>query len=98
MEYEIIWSRRARRDMKAIHVYIAADNAAAADRVCEAIYNRVDLLRSAPRLAQRYECDALFEVRQTVSGKYRIFFAINDAQLRIEVLTVWHGARQEPNL
>ena len=98
MEYEVIWSRRARRDMNAIHDHIAQDNSDAAERVCAAIYTRVELLRSAPRLAQRYECDVQAEVRQTVTGKYRIFFVIDDDRRRIEVLTVWHGARQEPEL
>ena len=98
MEYDVIWSRRARRDMKAIHDYIAEDNADAADRVCDAIYKRVDVLRAVPRLAQRYECDVQGEVRQTVSGKYRLFFVIDDSNRRIEVLAVWHGARQELEL
>jgi plasmid stabilization system protein ParE len=84
--------------MNAIHDYIAEDNPDAADRVCDAIYTRIDVLRSAPRLAQRYECDFKAAVRQTVSGKYRIFFSIDDDQCRIEVLTIWHGARQEPEL
>ncbi len=98
MEYEVIWSWRARNDLKAIHEYIAQDNPDAADHVCDAVYDRVQVLMSAPRLAQRYKCDFPGEVRQTVSGKYRIFFSIDDANHRIEVLTVWHSARQEPEL
>ena len=78
--------------------YIAEDNPNAAVRVCDAIYDRVDILRSAQRLAQFYECDVPGEIRQTVSGKYRIFFLIDDSKHQIEVLTVWHGARQEPEL
>ena len=98
MEYDIIWSRRARDELKAVHEYIALDNPTAADRVCDAITDRVAVLRGAPRLAQRYTSDANAEVRQTISGKYRIFFSINETECRIEVLSVWHSARQEPEL
>lgn len=98
MEFDIIWSIRARAELKAIHDYIAADNPKAAERVCDAIYKRVAVLRGAPRLAQVYDCDSSDEVRHTVSGKYRIFFSINESEHRVEVLCVWHGARHEPDL
>ena len=98
MEFDIIWSNRARAELRAIHDYISLDNPAAADRVCDAIYKRVEVLRGAPKLAQVYDCDSSDEIRHTVSGKYRIFFSINETEHRVEVLCVWHGARQEPEL
>lgn len=98
MDYDIIWSTRARAELKAIHDHIAEDNPKAAKRVCDAIYKRVEVLRGAPRLAQVYDCDSHGEIRHTVSGKYRIFFSVDDTECRVEVLCVWHGARQEPEL
>jgi len=39
-----------------------------------------------------------FEVRQTTYGKYRIFYRLRTRLKRLEILALWHCARQEPRL
>ena len=98
MAYEIIWSARSGADLQEIDEYISKDNPAAAKRVVQGIVNRVARLARLPRLGRKYARVTSKEVRQIIAGKYRIFYSVNEPDSRIEVLRVWHGARQEPPL
>lgn len=98
MAYQVIWTAPASEALEAIRAYIAQDNPQAADRVVDAIVQQADLLETVPRLGPRYPCRTPEEIRQTISGKYRIFYEVFASQERIEILTVWHGARREPRL
>jgi addiction module RelE/StbE family toxin len=98
MAYEIIWSARSRADLEEINAYISKDNAAAAKRTVQGIVDRVAKLSRLPRMGKRYARVTFRDVRQLVSGKYRVFYFVNADEKRIEILRVWHGARQEPPL
>lgn len=88
---EIVWTHEAARCLEEIYDYIASDNPTAAHKVVVGIYEKIQLLRTQPRLGQRYEPIADREVRQTLYGHYRIAYLIVDEQ-RIEILGVFHGA------
>lgn len=55
------------------------------------------MLRSTPRIGVLYLMDVDREIRQLVEGNDRIFYKVNEARHRVEVLLIWHAARQEPN-
>jgi len=38
------------------------------------------------------------DVREISVRPYRVFYRVNESQRFVYVLTVWHGARQEPDL
>ncbi len=98
MDWEIVWTHRSRRDLRAIHDYIAEGNPTAAVEVVDAIMQRVELLQTVPRMGKHYITRNGQEIRQVVSGKYRIFYGLVPERNRVEILTVWHRARQEPDL
>ena len=98
MAFQVEWTERASQAMEAIWTYIACDNPAAADRVIDGIVQQADRLEAVPRLGPWYSCNLPGEIRQTISGKYRIFYEVNESDQRVEILNVWHGARQEPEL
>jgi len=37
-------------------------------------------------------------IRETIAGKYRIYFAVHENEERIEVLHVWNRSRDMPDL
>ena len=98
MEYEIIWTDPASEQLEAIHTYIAEDNPRAAQDTVAAIMASVELLRTTPRMGSIYRPDGKAAIRKVVSGKYRIFYRVVEESKRVEVLLVWHGSRQEPDL
>jgi toxin ParE1/3/4 len=98
MDWTLIWSARAQRELRAAREYIAAKNEAAADRLVGSILERVEAVRKVPTIGAPYQDRAGHEGRQIIVGRYRIIYAVNASMGRIEVLTVWHSARREPDL
>ena len=64
----------------------------------QAVLDRIELLRSVPRMGKVYRQRSAAEMHQIVSGKYRIFYNVLPDEQRIEILAVWHSAWQEPDL
>lgn len=95
MEGEIAWTEKASTDLRDIFDYISEHNPTAAAKVVDAIVDRVELLKTVPRMGRFYVTRDGQEIRTLVSGKYRIFYAV--AENRVEILTVRHSARQEPD-
>ncbi|MBY0527708.1 MAG: type II toxin-antitoxin system RelE/ParE family toxin [Gemmataceae bacterium] len=98
MDYEVVWTDAAVADLQRETEYIAQDNPTAADRMARAIGERVDLLKTLPLMGATYPKGSKSRTRTIVSGKYRIFYCVIEAARRVEILTVWHGRRQEPDL
>src|SRR5689334_22819565 len=98
MDFEIVWTEPASADLLDIYQFIAQSNPRAARRTLKSILDQVDLLRSVPQIGTAYPRGADGPYRETASDKYRIFYKIQESSRRIEVLTIWHGARRDPHL
>jgi toxin ParE1/3/4 len=96
--YQIVWSPRAAGDLEAITRYIAADNPAAATRFADRIVSHIEHLARSPLIGQVYHRSKRREIRQLVEPPYRIFYRVDENELRVVVLTLWHGARREPKI
>lgn len=96
MDYEVVWTEPAGVQLEEIRNYIAADNPTAADRVVEKILKRVELLQWTPRIGVVFRKSGKHTIRKIISGKYGIFYRIEEKAKRVEILLVWHGARREP--
>ena len=73
---EIVWTLEATRCLEEISSYISADSPAAADKVVSGICDKIQLLRTHPRLRQRYEPIADREVWEVLSGHFRIAYLL----------------------
>ena len=62
------------------------------------ILEHVELLSRLPLIGPIYERDRSRRTREILCRNYRIFYRVDDAQRRVEILSVWHGARREPKL
>jgi plasmid stabilization system protein ParE len=91
MDYKVILSRPAIRDLAGIARYIAADDSAAAERVglelvalaesLAAMPSRGGVLRGRP------------ESRRLVSAPYLVTYRIDEAQRVVYVQRFWHAKR-----
>jgi len=88
---EIRWTQEAVVWLEDIYRYIAQDNPQAAQRVVNAIYEKVQLLKTFPLLGHRHRSEPEGEIRILVYGHYRIAYLVRDP-LTIEILGVFHAA------
>ena len=98
MDFQIVWTEPALSDLEAVVRRVAADDAAAADRLRLELLGSVEVLRRFPYIGPAYERDRTGRAREILCHRYRIFYRIQEADSRVEILTIWHGSRREPRL
>ena len=98
MDYKVVWTLRSREDLRNIAVFIARDNSAAALRLGDSIFQRVDSLQNFPELGRIVPERSQPAIREIVVGNYRIVYRVRHDQKTVEILRVWHGARGKPEL
>jgi plasmid stabilization system protein ParE len=96
MAFGIEWTRPALEQLHSILTQLREVQPRIAEAFGAELNRRVDRLAQFPRSGALYARRRGFEVRQITYRKYRIFFRVRPRLKRVEVLSVWHGARQEP--
>jgi addiction module RelE/StbE family toxin len=96
MGYKVVLSPQAIDDIEAIVRKIAKDNPMAAERVGNALLDRVMILDNFPLLGSAVPRKP--GLRKLVSYPYVIYYRPREEQGVIDVLRYWHGARQQPDL
>lgn len=98
MDFKIIWSPRGLETFQDLVDYISRDNPAAARRFGLRILGKVSLLAKQPQLGMKFQKLDRDDVREIAAPPYRIIYRVHQTERAITVLTVWHGARQEPEI
>jgi toxin ParE1/3/4 len=96
MGNQIILAPEAERDLDEIVAYIAKDNPAAAEKFGIRLIERVELLKSFPRLGR--EVSGRRSERVLVEGAILIFYRFHPSVGVIQIKRFWHGARGTPTL
>ncbi len=92
---EVVLSELAEADLTDIWVFVARDNATAADRLIDEIHEKCQFLANTPKAGrQRPELDP--SIRAFAVGNYLIFY--RESATGIEVARVLHGHRDIPSL
>jgi addiction module RelE/StbE family toxin len=89
---EVVWTRRARRNLDDIGSYIASDDPTAAARVVERVASSVDRLAEYPMLGRS---GAVEETRELVVAgtPYIVIYRLTH---RVEILRIRHGTQRWP--
>jgi len=88
---QIIWSPQAIEDVEAIRAYVARDSPRYADLLVERLISVAEGLETDPlsgRVVPEVGDDT---VREVIHGNYRIVYRVRPD--RVEIATVFHGAR-----
>jgi addiction module RelE/StbE family toxin len=96
MGCKIVFSPQSIADLAAIVRSIAKNSPATAQRIGNALINRVAILENFPLLGTPYP--KRLGVRKLVSRPYVIFYRARLDQNRVDILRYWHGARNEPEM
>jgi len=97
MDYKIVWSERSLSNLQEIVQYIAEDNPLAAERMGDFIIKKSSLLAQFPELGSIFIKLRRPDIREIAAPPYRIIYQVLPKERIISILTVWHGARQEPD-
>ena len=96
MDFKIVWSDTAIADLREICDFIARDNPDAALRIGNGIIAHVRILAVFPYIGPTYPRGVRGTLREIVFWSYRIFYDVAELSRSVEILHVWHGARDEP--
>jgi addiction module RelE/StbE family toxin len=88
----IVWTSKAREDLRAIRDYISQDSPTRANAFVSRLINSVDVLRDRPFLGAVLPELRREDMRELIRGNYRIVYRVKSS--RVTVITVHHGARQ----
>ena len=83
-------SRRARRELLDIWLYIAEDNESAADRLVDAITQHFQMLGRNPYAGRRRD-DLRMGYRSLAVGQYVIFYRVDPEA--VQIMHILHGKR-----
>ena len=98
MDFKIVWTLRSREDLRDIATFVAKDNPAAALKLGDLIFARVDTLEKFPELGRIVPERNQPNIREIVVKNYRVVYRIRQKEKILEILRVWHGARGEPQI
>ena len=76
MAARLVWTPKARADVKSIYLHIAADQPRAAERYYQRFRTKVGLLREHPRLGERHP-EIFRSARMLVEAPYVILYHTN---------------------
>ena len=88
----MIWTPRARADLKAIHDYIANDSPLNAKKIVQGMTNKAETLMNLPNLGKVTPEMQNLLIREISAYSWRIIY--HQRQDNIFVLTVVHKSRQ----
>ena len=91
---KIIWSPLAIDRVTEIAEYIAFDNLLAAQNWIEQVFERVNILKSSPKMGRTVPEIGRDEIREILYGNYRIIY--HYSVQKISILTVRHGKQILP--
>lgn len=83
---KIIWSPLAVSRLEEISDYVSSDNIAAAEKLVETIFNKVETLANYPERGRRVPEVRRNEIREIFEKEYRIIYRIE--KNRISILTI----------
>jgi toxin ParE1/3/4 len=98
MAAKVVWTLRARQDLRSLFLYIARDNPDAAVSFRQKIIDKVDGLESFPESGRMVPERSDPRIREVIRSPYRIVYRFKIEDNLVEVLRVWHGARGEPEI
>ena len=98
MDFKVIWSDEAIANLRDICTFIARQDPQAALRMGHGILAHVQILASFPFIGPTYPRGARGTLREIVFRSYRIFYDVSEESNSVEILHVWHGARDEPDI
>lgn len=89
----VVFTRRALRDLDLIYEYIAADSPVYARQQIERLIRRASQIGEFPLSGRQVPEGDQLDVREILEGNYRVIYRFLPTKTRCDVLTILHAAR-----
>ena len=96
MDFKVILSPRAVRDLQEIVRYVSLDNPVRAESFGRELITKTRLLVSFPEMGRVVPEFDEPNIREIIHKSYRIVYRVRLEKQMIEVARFWHGARGTP--
>jgi plasmid stabilization system protein ParE len=94
MDYKVVISGPAIKDLSELVSFIRRDNPAAAAKFGMRLIERAESLRSFPHRGRVSSLPGCAGFRETVEAPYRIIYRIIEEKKLVEIVGFRHGARE----
>lgn len=94
----IFWSPLAAKRLENIYDYISVDNKAAAQKVVERIFKKVESLAKNPERGRKVPETNRAEIREVFEGEYRIIYRVETKKVFILTIRNFKQLFSEKNI
>ena len=98
MDYQVVLSPSARRDLRDIARYISLDSPEKALSFGQFLVGKTKVLAQFPEMGRVVPEFASPELREIVVRSYRVIYRVSHAKHLVEVARFWHAARGVPQI
>jgi toxin ParE1/3/4 len=98
MDFEVFLSPEALSDLQRIVIYIARENAVAAEKMGNRLLDAALSLRTFPKRGRIVPEFQRLDLREIVFRSYRIIYRVSSENRCVEIARFWHGARGFPHI
>ena len=98
MDYQVILSPAARRDLRDIVRYISADSPEKALSFGQFLVSKTKVLAQFPLMGRAVPEFSDEAIREIVVRSYRVVCRLNHSSHLVEITRFWHAARGVPRL
>jgi plasmid stabilization system protein ParE len=96
MDYQVVLSASARRDIRDVVRYISADVPERALEFGRFLVSKTRILSQFPELGREVPEVGDPAVREIIVRSYRVIYRVRHRERKVEVIRFWHGARGGP--
>ena len=98
MDFTVIWSNRAIADLEGAIEYLESAAPASISKFEREVVTTLERVRTNPYLGSKHEKITSGRVREVYCHPYRIIYRVSPSRSTVELITLWHSARDEPDL
>jgi toxin ParE1/3/4 len=98
MAVHLTWSLLAENDLRDLVTYIRAANPLAAESFAASLIEQIELLADFPELGRMVPERNDPAIREMIYRRYRIIYRFPREKTKVEIIRLWHAARDTPDL
>ena len=97
MVYRVVWTDPAITNLRELCEHIAKDNPEATRKLALELIENAESLHALPLRGKIYPKFGDGKIHEIPYRGYRTFYKIYEELKRVDILQIWHGARDEPS-